>query len=158
MTGRGGGAATVEPLQLRTHTSLWRVERRLYKVYDFTMPVPVSVRQLGVVVAVGVPWLLLLRILRVPFTPPFGELAWLAPPVLAAWWANRPVAEGKRLGELLVSQLRYLAQPRTLTGLRPAPPARAQRVWAAVWAPRDPGGGAGAPRPADHPRRPVLPR
>lgn len=125
----------MEPLELRTHTSLWRIEKRLYKLYDFTLPIPVSVRQLGVVFAVGVPWLILVKIIGIPFAPPFGHLIWIAPPVLVAWWANKPVAEGKRLGELLISQIRYVTQARTFARMRPFRPDTRRSVRVQVWHP-----------------------
>lgn len=125
----------MEPMQLRTHTSLWRVEKRLYKIHDITLPVPVSIRQIGIVLAVGVPWIVVMRLLRVPFAPPFGHLVWIAPPVLVAWWAGKPVAEGKRLGELLASQLRYLTQARHYAGLRPMRIGQTVLVRSEVWQP-----------------------
>lgn len=139
----------MEPMELRTFTHLWQVERRLYKLYDYTLPMPVSVRQLGIVAGAGIPWVILMKILHVPFAPPFGHLIWIAPPALLAWYANKPVAEGKRLSELVLSRLRYWGQAKRYARLAPAPanaPVIAARVqvWhtsdAPMTSPVDPGG------------------
>lgn len=102
------------PIALRTHTSLWQVEKRLYKLYDFTLPSPVSLKQLGYFVGFSVPWWFILSVLGVPFHAPW-HLLWLAPPVLVTIATARPVAEGKRLGELALSQIKYLMQPKQMT-------------------------------------------
>lgn len=109
----------MEPMELRTYTGLWQMERRLYKLYDYTLPMPVSVRQLGVFFGFAIPWIVIVKITHVPFAPPFGHLVWIAPPVLVAWYANKPVAEGKRLSELILSHVRYWTQPRRWARLAP---------------------------------------
>jgi hypothetical protein len=124
-----------EPIQLRTHTSLWRVEKRLYKLYDYTLPMPVSLKQIGIVLGVGVPWMLLMHLLGVPFSPPVGYIVWLAPPAVAAYYGNKPVIEGKSLIELLTSQIRYVLQPRTWAGMRPFKPDVTHDVNLDVWRP-----------------------
>jgi hypothetical protein len=133
----------MEPMELRTYTHLWHVERRLYKLYDFTLPMPVSVRQLGIVIGSGVPWFILMKILHVPFAPPFGHMIWLAPPAILAWYANKPVAEGKRLFELLRSRVRFLGQARRYARLSPtsAKPVTVHarvHVWRSTTAPQEP--------------------
>lgn len=110
----------MQSLELRTHTRLWQVEKKLYKLYDYTLPMPVSVRMLGIFILSGTLWGAICLILRVPFAPPFGHLIWVAPPAVMTWLAGKPVAEGKRLGELLASQVSfYGTQARRYAGLRP---------------------------------------
>lgn len=123
-----------EPLELRTHTTLWQVEKRLYKIYDFTLPMPVSVKQLGIFFSVGVPWVLLMKLVHLPFHTPW-HLLWIAPPAIGTWYANKPVAEGKRLIEFLSSQIRYFFQAEMFARLRPFKPDRAYAVRAEVWRP-----------------------
>ena len=104
-------------MELNTYTSLWNVERKLYKLYDWTLPVPVGFRQLGVGGGFGLIWMVLLNKLGVPFGSPWHVL-YLGPPGVGAWLAGKPVAEGKTLSSLVLSQLRYIArQPRHLTRL-----------------------------------------
>ncbi len=122
------------PMTLRTHTSLWQVEKKLHKVYDITLPFPVTFRQIGVVVLVFPFWFVLLSLLRVPFGSPW-HVVWLAPPVLAAWWAGKPIAEGKRIGELVASRVRYLFQPRHLRGTRDVRPVDQVELSSRVWRP-----------------------
>lgn len=121
-------------MELRTYTSLWNVERRLYKIYDWTIPFPngIGFLQIAAIFCVGLPWFGLMHLLGVPFHTP-GDVAWLAPPAAAAWWAGKPIAEGKTIVGLANSQLRYLLQPRTLTRLAPAGPLGPARVHAVVY-------------------------
>lgn len=131
-----------EPLELRTYTNLWNVERRLYKLYDYTLPMPISVRQIGVVFGSGLPWVILLKVLHVPFHAPF-HIIWIAPPAILAWYANKPVAEGKRLGELISSHVRYWFAPRRFARLhrvanKPATVAVRAHVWRSPDAPNEP--------------------
>ena len=115
-------------MQLRTYTGLWNVEKRLYKFYDVNLPYPVSIRQIGVLMGTGLPWLLFVNFLGVPFEPPFGHLIWLAPPAALTWWSNRPVAEGKTLVDFSASQARFFLTAKTFAALRPSP-AVPRRVW-----------------------------
>lgn len=108
----------MEPIELRTHTRLWQVEKKLYKLYDYTLPMPVSVRMLGIFLLSVTVWGAVCSMLGVPFAPPFGHLIWIVPPAALTWFGNKPVAEGKRMGELLVSQASfYLAQHRRYAGM-----------------------------------------
>jgi len=34
-------------VELPTYTSIWRIEKRLYKLYDFRLPMPVPVGQIA---------------------------------------------------------------------------------------------------------------
>ncbi len=97
-------------MDLPTYTSIWRIEKRLYKLYDFRLPMPVPVGQIAVFAAITVPYVILLTILGVPFN---HTLFWLyvLPPGVITWLATRPVLESKRLPELLISQVRYLGEP-----------------------------------------------
>lgn len=108
----------MEPLELRTHTRLWQVEKKLYKLYDYTLPMPVSVRMIGIFMASMTVWGGICLLIGVHFGPPFGHLIWTVPPAALTWFGNKPVAEGKRLGELIASQFSYLfAQHRYYAGM-----------------------------------------
>jgi MinD-like ATPase involved in chromosome partitioning or flagellar assembly len=119
-------------VELPTYTSIWRIEKRLYKLYDFRLPMPLPVGQIAVFAAIAVPYLVLLALLRVPVS---HTLFWLyvLPPGAATWLATRPVVESKRLVELIVSQVRYLAEPRTWGRLAPLAEPDDIMVTAWVW-------------------------
>lgn len=97
-------------MELPTYTSIWRIEKRLYKLYDFRLPMPLPVGQIAVFATITVPYIILLRVFGLPFT---HSLFWLyvLPPGVLTWLATRPVLESKRLPELIQSQLRYLGEP-----------------------------------------------
>lgn len=127
-----------EPLELRTHTRLWQVEKKLYKLYDYTLPMPVSLRMVGIALLAFAVWIPICIAVGVPFAPPFGHIIWLAPPVALTYFGNKPVAEGKRLGELLGSNLSfYLAQPDRIAGLRAHTAPDTVYAHVDVWQPRD---------------------
>ncbi|MFG1947970.1 TcpE family conjugal transfer membrane protein [Nonomuraea sp. NPDC048826] len=98
-------------MDLPTYTNIWRIEKRLYKLYDLRLPMPLPIVWIGVFVGVLVPWSLLLWVVGVPVAMPWHVL-FLVPPGIVTWLSTRPVIEGKRLTELLESQLRYLGEPK----------------------------------------------
>ncbi|HEY8481236.1 MAG TPA: TcpE family conjugal transfer membrane protein [Spirillospora sp.] len=136
-------------MDLPTYTNIWRIEKRLYKLYDLRLPMPLPLVQIGVFVGVFVPWILLLRLVGVPFASPWHVL-YLVPPGVLTWLATRPVIEGKRLTELLLSQARYLSEPRTWCRLTPIREPREVVVVARIWR------RAGAPAPAAAPERAAI--
>jgi hypothetical protein len=67
---------------------------------------------------------------------PFSHTwVWLyvLPPGVLAWLVTRPVLEGKRLPELVLSQLRYLSEPRTWCRMAPLAEQDEVTVFAKVW-------------------------
>src|SRR5262245_64144135 len=80
------------------------------------MPLPIG--QVTVFAAITMPYVLVLTMLGLPFN---HTLIWLyvLPPGMATWLATRPVLEGKRLPELIVSQLRYLTEPKIWCRMAP---------------------------------------
>ncbi|MBX6766621.1 MAG: conjugal transfer protein, partial [Actinomadura rubrobrunea] len=119
-------------MDLPTYTNIWRIEKRLYKLYDLRLPMPLPLVQVGVFAGVFVPWIVLLRFIGVPFESPWHVL-YIVPPGVLTWLATRPVIEGKRLTELLLSQARYLTEPRTWCRLTPIREPREVVVVARVW-------------------------
>ena len=97
-------------MELPTYTSIWRIEKRLYKLYDFRLPMPLPVGQIAVFAAITIPYVILLTLFGLPFN---HSLFWLyvLPPGVLTWLATRPVLESKRLPELVISQVRYLSEP-----------------------------------------------
>src|SRR6202020_3130584 len=100
--GEGG-----QRVDLPTYTNIWRIEKRLYKLYDFRLPMPLPGAQIAVFLAFAVPYVLVLSLIGLPFS---HTLLWVyvLPPGVLAWLTTRPVLEGKRLPELIMAQPRYL--------------------------------------------------
>ena len=119
-------------MELPTYTSIWRIEKRLYKLYDFRLPMPLPVGQIAVFTAVTVPYIVLLTLFGLPFN---HSLFWLyvLPPGLLTWLATRPVLESKRLPELLISQARYLGEPSTWCRMAPLAEKDQVMMFGRVW-------------------------
>lgn len=126
-------------MDLPTYTNIWRIEKRLYKLYDLRLPMPLPIVWIGVFTGVLVPWSLLLLLIGVGFEAPWHVL-YLVPPGVVTWLSTRPVIENKRLTELLQSQIRYLGEPRTWCRMAPhTEPAEivfVGRVWRAMPKPK----------------------
>jgi hypothetical protein len=108
-------------MQLRTYTGLWGVEKRLYKIYDISLPYPVSLKQLGIFLVTAVAWWLLLGFVSLPFAAPWHAV-WIVPPFAFTWLANQPVAEGKTLTDFLYSNSKFYLQSRNYADLAPISP------------------------------------
>jgi MinD-like ATPase involved in chromosome partitioning or flagellar assembly len=119
-------------VELPTYTSIWRIEKRLYKLYDFRLPMPLPVGQIAVFTAITVPYIILLTVLGLPFN---HTLFWLyvLPPGVLTWLATRPVLESKRLPELIVSQARYLGEPSSWCRMAPLAEKDEMVVVGRVW-------------------------
>lgn len=122
-------------MDLPTYTNIWRIEKRLYKLYDLRLPMPLPIVWIGIFVGVLAPWSFLLWLVGLPFDAPW-HVVYLVPPGVVTWLSTRPVIENKRLTELLQSQLRYMGEPRAWCRMAPtAEPetvAFAGRVWRAL--------------------------
>jgi TcpE family len=119
-------------VDLPTYTNIWRIEKRLYKLYDFKLPMPLPINWIAVFAGITVPYIVLLVAIGLPFN---HTLVWLyvLPPGLLTWLTTRPVIENKRLPELVESQVRYLAEPRVWTRLTPHNEKDQMVVTARVW-------------------------
>jgi len=119
-------------VELPTYTGIWRIEKRLYKLYDFRLPMPLPVGQIAVFAAVTVPYIVLLTLFGLPFN---HNLFWLyvLPPGLLTWLATRPVLESKRLPELIISQARYIGEPSTWCRMAPLAEKDEIVVFGRVW-------------------------
>ncbi|MGH9246336.1 MAG: TcpE family conjugal transfer membrane protein [Acidimicrobiales bacterium] len=126
---------TRDEVELPVYTSIFRLQRRLYRVYDVELPVPVTFPQVAAFLMAAFFDVLLLRAVGVELTPA-SAWAFLVPPAVAAWVANRRIADERSPLEWGVAQLRHLAEPRTLTGLAPAHEPDSLSFTVAVWRPR----------------------
>ena len=140
-------------MELPTYTSIWRIEKRLYKLYDFRLPMPLPVGQIAVFTAITVPYVILLTLFGLPFS---HTLFWLyvLPPGVLTWLATRPVLESKRLPELIISQVRYIGEPSAWCRMTPHVEKDEMIVTGRVWQ-------RGEPQPAVEapalPSRPTVP-
>jgi len=119
-------------VELPTYTNIWKIEKRLYKLYDFRLPMPIPIGQVAAFLAIAIPYIVVLSLAGMPFGHTWLWL-YVLPPGAAAWLVTRPVLEGKRLPELAVSQVRYLAEPRTWCRLAPLAEEDRIVVVARVW-------------------------
>jgi hypothetical protein len=115
-------------MELPTYTRVFTIERRLYRIFDFELPVPVSATQLGAFIVSTIVVLTAGRLLGIPLTPltiaPHLGLA-----AVASWLTCQPIAERKRPHQWLASQIRFLAEPKRLFDFcDPHEPARADFV------------------------------
>jgi TcpE family len=119
-------------VDLPTYTNIWRIEKRLYKLYDFRLPAPLPITWIGVFVGITVPYVIFLIAVGLPFN---HNLVWLyiLPPGVLTWLTTRPVIESKRLPELVSSQLRYVAEPRSWCRMAPFAEKDEILVTARVW-------------------------
>jgi MinD-like ATPase involved in chromosome partitioning or flagellar assembly len=119
-------------VDLPTYTNIWRIEKRLYKLYDFRLPMPLPINWIAVFAGITLPYVVLLIAIGLPFN---HTLLWLyvLPPGLLTWLTTRPVIEGKRLPELVESQVRYLTEPRTWVRLTPLAEKDQMVLSARVW-------------------------
>jgi hypothetical protein len=122
-------------LLLPTYTSIWRIERRLYKIYDWVLPMPISIPQMAVFFVTLLLWALVLHGFNVSMRPSTGWL-YLTPPGFAAWAAERPLIEEKRPHELAASQVRYMFEPRRLHRLAERRQPGRVHISGMVWSPR----------------------
>jgi TcpE family len=119
-------------VDLPTYTNIWRIEKRLYKLYDFRLPMPLPINWIAVFAGITIPYIVFLIAIGLPFD---HTLVWLyvLPPGLITWLTTRPVIENKRLPELVESQARYLAEPKTWVRLVPLSEKDQMVVTARVW-------------------------
>ncbi len=119
-------------MDLPTYTNIWRIEKRLYKLYDFRLPAPLPITWIGVFAGITVPYVFFLIAVGLPFN---HNLVWLyvLPPGVLTWLTTRPVIESKRLPELVSSQLRYVSEPRTWCRMAPFAEKDEIMVSARVW-------------------------
>jgi len=123
-------------VDLPTYTNIWRIEKRLYKLYDFRLPAPLPITWIAVFAGITVPYVVFLVAIGLPFN---HDLVWLyvLPPGVLTWLTTRPVIENKRLPELVSSQLRYLAEPKAFCRMAPFAEKDHIALSARVWR-RDP--------------------
>jgi MinD-like ATPase involved in chromosome partitioning or flagellar assembly len=119
-------------VELPTYTNIWKIEKRLYKLYDFRLPMPLPVGQIAAYLAIALPYMLILTMAGMPFSHTWLWV-YVLPPGVLAWLVTRPVLEGKRLPELVGSQLRYVSEPTTWCRMAPLAEKDDMVLTARVW-------------------------
>ena len=78
-------------MDLPTYTNIWRIEKRLYKLYDFRLPAPLPITWIAVFAGITVPYIIFLVAIGLPFN---HNLVWLyvLPPGVLTWLTTRPVS------------------------------------------------------------------
>lgn len=99
-------------MRVRTYTNMWNEEKKLYTIYEWTLPTPVSFRQLGLFVIGAVIWMPIMAILNIPIGQPVGFVIWFAGPVLLAIFGNQQIYEGKSMLQFLQSLLGHVFEPK----------------------------------------------
>jgi hypothetical protein len=119
-------------VELVTYTSVFRIERRLYKVFDIELPRPVSLVQASAFVAVIVLMLLVGPVVGLAFS---HSTAWLyiAVAAVVSFLASQPIVDAKRPHELVASRVRYLFEPKELYRLRERREPATIRLKGTVW-------------------------
>ena len=69
-------------MDLPTYTNIWRIEKRLYKLYDLRLPAPLPITWIGVFVGITVPYVVFLFVIGLPFNHTLVWLYILPPAVL----------------------------------------------------------------------------
>ena len=84
-------------MDLPTYTNIWRIEKRLYKLYDLRLPMPLPLGQIAAFVGITVPYVLFLTLIGIPFS---HNLFWLyvLPPGVLTWLVLLPFLKCVMLG------------------------------------------------------------
>lgn len=124
-----------EEVELPVYTSIFRLQRRLYRVYDIELPVPISFPQVAAFLLAVFVDVIVLRAIGFELSPGTAW-AYLVPPAVAAWLANRRISDERSPADWCLAQIRHLVEPRTLTGLAPAREPDELHLSVDVWRPR----------------------
>lgn len=99
---------------VRTYTNMWNEEKKLYTIYDITLPAPVSFKQIGLFFMAAILWMPIMFFLNVPITNWMGAVAWFSVPVALAWFGNQKLFEGKSIMEYLQSVVTFAIEPKRI--------------------------------------------
>ena len=105
-------------MDLPTYTNIWRIEKPFCKLYDFRLPAPLPITWTGIFTRITVPYVISLIVVGLPFIHNLVCL-YVLPSGVLTWLTTRPVIDNKQLPELVSSQLRYIAEPRTWCRMAP---------------------------------------
>lgn len=103
-------------MKVLTYTNIWATERKLYAFGDINLPAPVSFKQMGLFIIIGIPWFLLLSLFQIKFISgnPFLMMLWILPPLLLSVVGSKKLLENKSVFEFIGSQLNFLMEPKNI--------------------------------------------
>jgi TcpE family len=98
---------------LPTYTSVFRLKRRLYAIYDWELPVPLGLLEVAVFAAGVAVFAGLAAAFGIELSP---RTAWffVVPPGFLAYLARQPIADGKQPHAWFLAQVKYVLEPRVL--------------------------------------------
>lgn len=99
-------------MRVRTYTNMWNEEKKLYSIYEWTLPTPVGFRQIGLFVFGAVMWMPIMYVLHVPIGTPVGLVIWFTVPVLLAIFGNKQIFEAKSIFQYLQSVIGHMFEPK----------------------------------------------
>lgn len=99
---------------VRTYTNMWNMEKKLYTIYDITLPVPISFKQMGLFAFGSAIWMPIMYVLQVPFTNGMGFAAWLIVPLLIAIFGSQKLLQDKSLLDYAQSIIGFAFEPKRI--------------------------------------------
>lgn len=112
----GANTRKTKTMEIRTFTNFWNMERKLYSIYDVSLPMPISLKVVGAFLATGIPWGGLMMLLHIPFGS--AAVLWILPPAAFGYVASKPIFQKKTFFAFLTSQAKFLGEPKRLAGFR----------------------------------------
>lgn len=106
-------------LEARTYTNIWNQDKKLYSIYEWQLPTPVSFRQLGLFFLGALIWCPIAWIIGIPVTSSIGFILWFGPPIALAIFGNKPIYEDKTLFQWISGLLGYATEPKRIMDGRP---------------------------------------
>lgn len=99
---------------VRTYTNMWNEEKKLYTIYDITLPTPIGFKQIGLFFLGAILWMPLMAILHVPITHWLGAVSWFSVPVLLAIFGSKKILDGKSIFEFGSSMIGFFLEPKLI--------------------------------------------
>lgn len=103
-------------MEVKNYTNIWSEEKKLYSIYEWTLPTPIGFRQIGLFALGAIVWCPIMAILNVPINTALGFFFWFAPPVVLSIVGNGKSAlfESKSIFQFVRSVIGYLFQPKVI--------------------------------------------
>jgi hypothetical protein len=101
-------------MEVKNYTNIWTEEKKLYSIYEWTLPAPVGFRQIGLFALGAIIWCPIMAVLNVNIGTALGFFFWFGPPVLLAIVGNKPIFEAKSIFQYIRSIVSYLFQPKVI--------------------------------------------